>query len=149
MEPISSLTTGVITELAFKKFLETSAGELAKKFTNQAIQKMDKLRQMIFNKLKGNPKAENEINAIQSRTKSNLDRLIVYLEDAMEDDKDFANKIILLAQEINAGKLQDNSNMTMINTDNARGVQNRIEGGTNNSNNYIAAEITINHQASD
>ena len=141
---IPSIATAKIAELAFKKFLETSAGELAKKFTNSAVQQMDELRQKIWNKLRGNSKAENEMKAIESGEKSDLSRLTVYLEDTLEDDPEFASQLQALAKKINAGKLQDNSNMTQINQDNARGVQNKIEGGSN----YVAAEMHF-HQKSD
>ncbi len=46
-----SLTAAIIIELAFKKFLETSAGELSKKFTVTAITKMDELRKIIWKSL--------------------------------------------------------------------------------------------------
>lgn len=62
-----SLTAAIIVELAFKKILETSAGELSKKFTVDAIAKMDELRQMIQDKFTGNSRAETAINAIRVR----------------------------------------------------------------------------------
>ncbi|MBO3464399.1 hypothetical protein G4P69_38385, partial [Aetokthonos hydrillicola CCALA 1050] len=49
---------------------------------------------------------------------------------AMLEDKQFAAELQALAQEINAGKLQDNSHMTQYNHDNARGWQTKVEGGT-------------------
>ena len=60
-----SLTAAIIIELALKKILETSAGELSKKFTVGAIAKMDELRQMIQDKFTGNSRAETAINAIR------------------------------------------------------------------------------------
>ena len=53
MEPVLTLTAAAIAELAFKKFIESSAGELAKKFTEGAIAKMDVLRRQIVEKLQG------------------------------------------------------------------------------------------------
>ncbi|NDJ15937.1 hypothetical protein [Myxacorys almedinensis] len=48
MEPVSTLTAAANTpwseanaDLAFRKFVESGAGELAKKFTESAIAKMD------------------------------------------------------------------------------------------------------------
>ena len=57
------MTAAAIAELAFKKFLETGAGELAKKFTSAAIAKMDELRQKIWLKLRGNPDAAAIVNS--------------------------------------------------------------------------------------
>ena len=142
MEPITSITTVAIAEFAFKKFLETSAGELAKKFSETAIQKMDELRQVIWLKLGGNPKAENEMRAIESGEKKELDRLTVYLKDVIEDDPEFASQLQVLAQKINAGKLQDNSSTTQINKDNSKGWITTVEGGTA----YIG-DITINQSS--
>ena len=51
MEP---LTAGVIVTLAFTKAFETTI----EKFTEAALVKMDELRQKIWNKLRGNPRAE-------------------------------------------------------------------------------------------
>ncbi len=136
MEPLSAV---VIATLAFKKFLETGAGELGKKFTSAAITKMDELRQKIWDKLRGNSKAENAITAVEQGSKQELDRLAVYLQDVMEDDEQFASEVQAIAQEIHAGKLQDNSSMKQINYDNARGWQTKVEGGTA----YIG-EIHIN-----
>lgn len=100
MEPISSLTAAAIAELAFKKFIESSAGELAKKFTEGAIAKMDVLRQRIVEKLRGKPKAEAAIGAIESGSKVGLEQLVPYLHVAMDDDPEFAQAIQRSAQEI-------------------------------------------------
>jgi len=50
-DPVT-LTAGTIASLAFQKIIESSAGELAKKFTTDAIAKMDELRQAAWEKLR-------------------------------------------------------------------------------------------------
>lgn len=45
-------------------------------------------------------------------------------------DPTFAAEVQAIAQEINAGKLVDNSSMTQNNYDNAKGWQTKVEGGT-------------------
>jgi hypothetical protein len=129
MEPVT-LTAATIATLAFTKSLEGSVGKLSEKFTETAIAKMDQLRQLIWNKLRGNPRAETALAAIEQGSKPDLDRLAVYLQDEMQDDPQFAADVRAIAQEIHAGKLQDNSTMTQINQDNARGWQTKVEGGT-------------------
>ncbi len=47
------LTAGVLVGLAVQKFVESGAGELAKKFTTEAITKIPELWQQIKNKLQG------------------------------------------------------------------------------------------------
>jgi hypothetical protein len=49
----ATLTATAIATLAFTKFLESSAGKAAERFTEAAIAKMDELRQQIWAKLRG------------------------------------------------------------------------------------------------
>jgi hypothetical protein len=46
-------TASTIATLAFQEFIKSSAGELAKKFTGDAIAKMEQLRELIWNRLTG------------------------------------------------------------------------------------------------
>ena len=124
-DPVT-LSATVIATLAFTKMLEKTV----EKFTEGALTKMDELRQTIWKKLRGNPRAENALTAVEQGNKDELQRLAVYLQDAMEDDPQFANEVRVMAQEIHAGKLQDNSQMTQSNYDNARGWQTKVDGGT-------------------
>lgn len=130
IDPVTVTTASTIATLAFQKFIEAGAGDLAKKFTEAAIAMMETLRQRIWDKMKGKPSAESALIAVQKGDKTELDRLIAYLQVAMDDDPEFADEIQLMAQEINAGKVQDNSSMTQNNYDNAKGWQTKIEGGT-------------------
>lgn len=130
-DPLTTFTVAAIADLAFRKFMESSATELAKKFTTDAIAKMDELRQKIWNKLRGHPTAETALTAIENRDWTEKDRLVAYLQVAMDNDPQFADEIRLLAQQIHAGKIQDNSSMTMTLSDRAKGWQTRVEGGTN------------------
>jgi hypothetical protein len=45
-DPIT-LTASTIASLAFQEFIKSGAGELAKKFTGEAIAKMGQLRELI------------------------------------------------------------------------------------------------------
>ena len=145
------LTAAAIATLAFTKFIETGAGKLAEKFTESALQKMDELRKKIWDKLRGKKNAEAAITAIEQGSgeniKEELNRLTVYLQDVMDDEPEFAAELQVMAREINAGKLQDNSQMTQNNYDNSTGNQSKNDvnnqGGTNytgintiNNNNY-------------
>ncbi|MBD2365126.1 hypothetical protein H6G36_28890 [Anabaena minutissima FACHB-250] len=123
MEP---LTAGVIATLAFTKAFETTI----EKFTEAAIAKIDVLRKKIWQKLRGNPNAEKALTAVEQGNKVELDRVAGYLQYVMLEDQEFAAEVQALAQEINAGKLQDNSHITQYNSDNARGWQTKVEGGT-------------------
>ena len=132
-DPATIWTASAIASLAFQKFIESGAGELAKKFSTEAIAKMDTLLKRIWGKLRGKPRIEEVKTAIdQTRniTPEQVNQIAAYLQVAMDEDPQFANDICLLAQEINAGKLIDQSNMTQVNYDQAKGWQTKVEGGT-------------------
>ncbi len=138
-DPVTTLTAFAIAEFAFKKFFESGVGKLGEKFTETALTKMDELRQKIWDKLRGNPRAEKALQEIEKGSKDHLNKLAVYLEDEMKDNPDFAAQISTLAQEIKAGKIQVNSQNIQQNYDNSTGFQNDIDGGEN----YIAHTINI------
>jgi hypothetical protein len=129
MEPVT-LTAGAIATLAFQKFLDAGAGKLAEKFTEAAIAKMSELRQKIWDRLRGKHEmAEEALNRASTGDKQAIDTVATLLGVEMLDPK-FATEIQAIAQEINAGKLQDNSSMVQNNYDHAVGFQNKVEGGT-------------------
>lgn len=128
-DPVT-LTAGAIATLAFQKFIESGAGELAKKFTEGAIAKMDELRQKIIERLRGkHDMAEAALHKAMVGDKQAIETVATLLGVEMLDP-DFASQVQAIAQEINAGKLVDNSSMTQNNYDNARGWQTKVEGGT-------------------
>ena len=141
---MEALTVSFIAKLAFQKFLEVGAGDLGKKFTQEALRKMEQLRKLIWNKLKGNQKSQEALTKVEQGSKADLDRVISYLQVAMDDDDKFAQQVQTLAIEIKAGKVQDNSSMRQINQNNAKGWQTKVEGGTA----YIGEEISIQNSAS-
>ncbi|MEM8610426.1 MAG: hypothetical protein AAGF93_00295 [Cyanobacteria bacterium P01_H01_bin.105] len=132
-DPATTLTASAIATLAFQKFLETGAGELAKKFSTEAIAKMDTLLKRIWAKLRGKPRVEEVKAAIDQTQKiapEQVNQIAAYLQVAMDEDPQFARDIQMMAQEINAGKLVDQSSMTQNNYDQAKGWQTKVEGGT-------------------
>lgn len=91
-----SLTAGTIATLAFTKVFETSV----EKFTEAAIAKMDVLRKKIWDKLRGNFKAESALTAAEKGSKSDLDRVAAYLQVVMDEEPEFAKEVQTLAKEI-------------------------------------------------
>ena len=135
------VTASLLVGLAVQKFVESSAGELAKKFTTEAIAKIPDLWQQIKNKLKGkSAKVDEALVKLESGDRTAIDTVTKNLDVVLDDEPEFANELKLLAQTIQAGKIQDNSTMTQNNSDNARGWQTKVEGGTA----YIG-EIHIQH----
>jgi hypothetical protein len=125
------LTASVLVGLAVQKFVESSAGELAKKFTTEAIAKIPELWQQIKNKLQGrSAKVDEALVKLEAGDRSGIDTVTKNLDVVLDDEPEFANELKLLAQTIQAGKIQDNSTMTQNNSDNAKGWQTKVEGGT-------------------
>ncbi|UJB73393.1 hypothetical protein HRE53_32690 (plasmid) [Acaryochloris sp. 'Moss Beach'] len=128
-EPIT-LSAAVIANLAFQEFLKSSAGEIAKKFTTDAIEQMGKLRQTIWNRLRGkHDAAEDALTQAESGNEQAIETVATLLGVEMLD-KEFAAQVQAMAQTINAGKILDQSNMTLNISDNAKGWQTKVEGGT-------------------
>jgi hypothetical protein len=128
-DPIT-LTASAIASLAFQEFIKSGAGELAKKFTGGAIAKMGQLRSLIWDKLRGNADAEAALTNIENGQETDLADVGTYLKAVMGRDQEFAGQVQAIAQEINAGRLLDQSSMVQNNYDNARGWQAKVEGGT-------------------
>ena len=135
------LTASVLVDLAVKTFVTSGAGELAKKFTTEAIAKIPELWQQIKNKLQDkSAKVDEALVKLESGDLSGIDTVTKNLDVVLDDEPEFANELKLLAQTIQAGKIQDNSTMTQNNSDNAKGWQTKVEGCTA----YIG-EIHIQH----
>lgn len=142
----ATFAASAIAELAFQAGLKSGAGELSKRFTQEAIKKMGQLRDLIWNKLKGNPDASEAIQNVKDGSEEYLKHVVTFIDIAMDKDEEFASQIQILAKEINAGKTNiDGNNMTQNISDNAMGWQNKVDGGvvyqaesitTNNNNNY-------------
>jgi hypothetical protein len=81
------------------------------------------LLKRIWSKLSGKPRIEavkTTLDQTAKMTPEQVNQIAAYLQVAMDDDPNFARDLQMLAQEINAGKLVDQSTMTQINSDNAK-----------------------------
>jgi hypothetical protein len=130
-DPVTTpLTASAIATLAFQEFIKSGAGELAKKFTGEAIAKMGDLRQLLWARLRGkHVVAEEALQKAYAGDKAAIETVGTLLGVEMLDPT-FASEVQAIAQEINAGKLVDNSSMTQNNYDHAKGWQTKVEGGT-------------------
>ncbi|MEM7553298.1 MAG: CHAT domain-containing protein [Cyanobacteria bacterium P01_A01_bin.84] len=137
-KPMDSNTISAkeITSLAFSKILDKSEA----KFTEDALLKIDKLQQIIGEKFADNPipKYKEAFTALKQGSKDDLNRVIRYLENEMEEDSNFTSQIQALAQEIKASKKQENRTNIQNNYGNAKGLL--ATGGTN----YFAENISFN-----
>ena len=103
---VDPLTAGVLVGLAVQKFVESGAGELAKKFTTEAIAKIPELWQQIKNKLQGrSAKVDEALVKLESSDRSGIDTVTKNLDVVLDEDETFAALLQKLAQEINAGQI--------------------------------------------
>ena len=99
-DPVTIFTASAIADLAFREFIKSGAGEVAKKFSAEVIAKMNALRKMIVQKLRG--KDEKLDMALTSAEKGDVKAIATvgeYLESAMQDEA-FAQAVQSLAQQI-------------------------------------------------
>jgi hypothetical protein len=122
-DSVTALTASAIASLAFQEFVKS--GDLAKRFTGEAIAKMGRLRELIWVQLAGkHPAADEAIEKAKAGEQEGIDHVAAFLGSELLIDKEFAGQV----QAINAGKLLDQSSMTQNNYDNARGWQTKVEG---------------------
>jgi hypothetical protein len=130
-EPVIALTASAIASLAFQEFVKSGAGDLAKRFTGEAIAKMGRLRELIWGRLAGkHPAADEAIEKAKAGEQEGIDNVAAFLGSELLIDKEFAGQVQAIAQEINAGKLLDQSSMTTNVYDHAKAWVTKVEGGT-------------------
>ena len=129
----TALTAAKIAELAFTKFIESSAGEAAKKFTETAIARMNDLRKTIWAKLRGkSPNIDEALTKAEQGDRAAIDTVAKYLDVAMVDNPNFAAEVRAIAHEITTlQQYQDNSTMTQ---NNYGGTNYQTKTGDNNTN---------------
>ncbi len=127
MEP---LTAGVIATLAFTKAFEKTV----EKLTEATLTKINQLREKIWQKLRGNEKAETALTQAEKGSKIDLETVVAYLKVAMDLDEQFSEEVQTLAgeiqQEINIGKIQ------------GQNVQN-VYGGEAEQNNAVHTNAPV------
>jgi hypothetical protein len=100
------LTASELVDLAVKTLVTSSAGELAKKFTTEAIAKIPELWQQIKNKLQGrSAKVDEALVKLEAGDRTAIDTVTKNLDVVLDEDETFAALLQKLAQEINAGQI--------------------------------------------
>lgn len=84
-----------------KKFVEGVIGKVAENFTETAQKKIDRLRQFIVQKLKGNADATTALKEVsETGSETALRDVADYLNMAMRKDEAFTRQVLQLTQEI-------------------------------------------------
>jgi hypothetical protein len=125
------LTAGLLVTLAVQEFVKSGTGDLAKRFTADAIAKIPVLWGKIKTRLTGkSAKVDEALAKVEGGDSTAVETLTKNLDVILDEDPDFAEELKILAQTIQAGKIQDNSSMIQNNYDIAKGWQIKVEGGT-------------------
>ena len=128
---VEPITAAALVMLATQEFVKAGTGDLAKKFTGEAIAKIPELWRQIKTKLSGkSAKVDEALVNAEKGDRTALETVTKNLDVVLDDDPEFAHELKVLAQTIQAGKIQDNSSMNQNISDNARGWQTKVEGGT-------------------
>ncbi|WP_293334083.1 hypothetical protein [Microcoleus sp. CAWBG58] len=133
-DPVTTIAAGAILNLAFQEFAKSGAGEVAKKTVEGSIALAKKLRDKITARFQGNAKAEAAIATLETENSpAALNRLEVYLDDAMSDDPVFAGELRQVAQQIINIQNQNTEGDRTYNQKAGRDIFNveKIEGGSN------------------
>jgi hypothetical protein len=130
-EPITTMTASAIVTLAFQEFVKSGAGELAKKFTAEAIAKMGQLRELIWKRLAGkHPAADAAIQKAQAGEQEGIDLVATFLGVELLD-REFAGQVQAIAHEVTLLQIEDKSSM---NQTNYGGTNYQTKTGANNTN---------------
>ncbi len=122
-----------IAKIALDKFIEGGAGELGKNLTTALSQKVMQLGTVVWNKIRGNAPAVAVLEGAAQDKPEEMQKLKNYLFSLWKDEQsEFAQEVKKLADELHfeLTQIEDNSLMTQINRDNARGWQVKVTGGT-------------------
>ncbi|WP_163703049.1 hypothetical protein [Adonisia turfae] len=122
-----------IAEIALDKFVEGGSGELGKNLTTALTQKVMQLGTVVWNKIHGIRPAVAALEGATQDKPEEAQKLKKYLFKLWEDDQsEFAQAVKKLADELHfeLTQIEDNSSMTQINRENARGWQIKVTGGT-------------------
>jgi BMFP domain-containing protein YqiC len=137
-DPLTAIAASTIASLAFQKFIESAAGELAKKFTAEAITKMDELRQKIWDKMRGrSQKLDEALANLEKGDRAALETVTKNLDVVMDEEPEFAAEIRATAHEITLMQIKGDG--LVQNNYGGTNFQNNIEGGE-----VYQGNITIN-----
>lgn len=118
-----------------KKFIEATIGKVAEKFTETAIQKMNELRQVIWNKLRGIPDAETALKQAETGSENAIRDVADLVSIAMRKDQAFAEQVGAIVKTIYANQIQGDHGQIQNIYDQGTGIQSQTydQGKTYNA----------------
>ena len=132
VEVLTLAAAQAIAKIALDKFVEGGAGELGKNLTKALTQKVMQLGTVVWNRIHGNATAVTVLEGAAQEKPEEMQKLKNYLLALWKDEQsEFAQEVKKLADELHfeLTQIEDNSSMTQINQDNAKGWQVKVTGG--------------------
>ena len=100
------LTTGLLITLAVQEFIKSGTGDLAKRFTAEALAKIPILWEKIKTRLMGRSAKVNEaIAKVESGDSTAVETLTKNLDVILDEDSLFAEELQILGRAIQAGQI--------------------------------------------
>jgi hypothetical protein len=137
MEPVT-LTAAAIIGFVFTKVSET----VIEKVTEAALPKINELRLKIVSQLQNYQKSKAEIDKFEQGSEADLKILETYLSMAMIEDKEFAQQVQNMANEINQELEKQGQGSNIMNVYGGKAYQQNQNQGKI----YNAETITINEK---
>ena len=124
---------GLLAQLALNEIIKGGAGELGKGLAGETLAKVNKLGEMIWNRIKGKPEVVAALPGVEQNNPQAVDQLKVQVEQVLQDkNDDFTQEVKKLAEEIHfeLTQIEDNSSLIQNNYNNATGFQVKVTGGS-------------------
>jgi uncharacterized protein (DUF4415 family) len=132
MEPITTAVSIVLSKIVLDKFYEGVSSKLGEKVVEKALAPIEALGKLLWNRcFKGKPGIDELTAKAEKGDTGAIATLKDYLDKALADQK-LKAEVEPIVQQIHQTIVQidDDSTMTQINRDSAKGWQTKVEGGT-------------------
>lgn len=101
------ITASLLVTLAVQEFVKSGTGDLAKRFTAEAIAKIPVLWDGIKTRLTGrSARVDEALAKLESGDQSAIATVTKNLDVVLDEDTDFAEALTVLAREIQAGEIR-------------------------------------------
>jgi hypothetical protein len=131
MEPITTAVSIVLSKIVLDKFYEGVSSKLGEKVVEKALAPIEALGKLLWNRcVLGKPKVEALVAQAEKQDDVAIEKLKEHLAIAFEDQKLKAEVDSIVQQIDTIVQIDDDSTMTQINRDQAKGWQTKVQGGT-------------------
>jgi hypothetical protein len=131
MEPITTAVSIVLGKIVLEKFYEGVSSKLGEKVVEKALAPIEALGKLLWDRcVLGKPKVEALVAQAEKQDNVAIEKLKEHLAIAFEDQK-LKTEVDSIVQQIDMiVQIDDDSTMTQINRDQAKGWQTKVQGGT-------------------